>query len=50
MVKHFADDHKKAFGTAPPSDGYPDAGNGRFMEKATYKQWYEFNLRLRAHN
>lgn len=49
MTKHFADEHKKAFGTAPPKLGYPDIGNGRFMEKASYKEWYEFNLRQRAH-
>eukprot|EP00343_Euplotes_focardii_P000488 CAMPEP_0205803224 /NCGR_PEP_ID=MMETSP0205-20121125/5812_1 /ASSEMBLY_ACC=CAM_ASM_000278 /TAXON_ID=36767 /ORGANISM="Euplotes focardii, Strain TN1" /LENGTH=112 /DNA_ID=CAMNT_0053070957 /DNA_START=55 /DNA_END=389 /DNA_ORIENTATION=+ len=49
MTKHFADEHKKAFGTAPPKQGYPDAGNGRFMEKASYKEWFEFSLRQRAH-
>jgi len=37
MAKHFTDEHKKAFGTAPPKQGYPDNGNGKFMHKASFK-------------
>ena len=27
-----------------PVGGYPDMGNGRYSDKITYKQWFEFNV------
>ncbi len=32
-----------------PKGGYPDMGNGRYSDKLTYKQWFEFNVAQRIH-
>lgn len=29
--------------------GYPDMGNGRYSDKLTYKEWFEFNSAQRIH-
>jgi hypothetical protein len=28
---------------------YPDMGNGRYSEKLSYKEWFEFNNAIRVH-
>jgi len=33
----------------PPSEGYPDMGNGRYSQKWTLDQWIRFNNAQRAH-
>lgn len=49
MEKHFKEEHLEAFGTQPPEGGYPDMGNGRYAEKLSYKDWFDFNNGQRAH-
>mmetsp|Transcript_83530 Transcript_83530/g.97667 ORF Transcript_83530/g.97667 Transcript_83530/m.97667 type:complete len:175 (+) Transcript_83530:39-563(+) len=49
MEKHFGDEHKKVFGTGAPNGGYPDMGNGRYAQKLSYEQWYDFNNAQRVH-
>lgn len=49
LQKNFGDEHKKEFGTKVPAQGYPDTGNGRYSEKLSYKDWFEFNNAQRVH-
>ena len=53
MTTNFKEEHEKAFPEGRqrglPKGGYPDMGSGRYIEKATYKQWYEFNVGQRIH-
>ncbi len=54
FMSQFMDEHREAHAhlTEPvlePVNGYPDMGNGRFSEKLTYKEWYEFNNAQRVH-
>jgi len=50
MEKNFKEEHKKEVGDYPlPSGGYPDQGNGRYSQKLTYKEWFDFNNAQRVH-
>ena len=49
LNKHFGEQHKKDFGVEITKGGYPDMGSGRYSDKLTYKEWYEFNNAQRAH-
>jgi len=49
MEQHFGEDHWKAFGTRITKDGYPDMGNGRYAQRLSYEDWYNFNNGQRAH-
>jgi len=49
MEKNFADEHKKAFGAAAPKGGYPDMGYGRYSQRLSYEDWYNFNNAQRVH-
>lgn len=49
-VKQLQEEHKRAFGTSINSQGYPDAGNGRYSQLLEYDQWVQFNNAQRAHN
>lgn len=50
MEEHFAETHKNEVGDAPlPKGGYPDQGNGRYSEKLSYKEWFDFNNAQRVH-
>lgn len=54
MKANFEAVHKEAFpeGTsrsAIPNEGYPDTGSGRFADKLSYKDWFEFNKGQRVH-
>lgn len=54
FMSQFMDEHREAHAhlTEPvlePVNGFPDTGNGRFAEKLTYKEWYEFNNAQRVH-
>ena len=49
MEKNFAEEHKKAFGKSPPLAGNPDMGSGRYSDKLSYKDWFEFNNAQRVH-
>ena len=45
MEKNFKTEHEQAYpGQNLPIGGLPDMGNGRFSEKLTYKEWFEFNV------
>lgn len=44
-LEAFEADHKEAF---PEKDikkalGFPDTGNGRYSDKLTYAEWFNFN-------
>lgn len=49
MQKNFGEIHKKQYGKPAPKLGYPDMGNGRYSEKLSYQEWYEFQNAQRAH-
>ena len=51
MNQHFKIEHEVSSGLKDPltSGGYPDTGSGRYMMKAGYKAWYEFNTYQRVH-
>ena len=49
MEKNFGEEHKEAFGAMVPLSGYPDMGNGRYSEKLSYKEWYNYNNIQRVH-
>jgi len=51
MKKNFLKEHMEAFPNdkAPPKGGYPDMGSGRYSQKLSYKEWYEFNIAQRIH-
>lgn len=49
LKKNFGDEHKKAFGQSVPKHGYPDTGTGRYSDKLSYKEWFEFNTHQRVH-
>ena len=50
FMKQFDELHKAETGEEKaPKGGYPDMGCGRFSEKLSYKDWYEFNLAQRVH-
>ena len=50
MEKNFKEVHEKEVGKfSLPTGGYPDQGNGRFSDKLTYAEWYDFNNAQRVH-
>ena len=48
MDQNFKTVHERHFEEGAQSKvaegGYPDMGNGRYSDKITYKQWFEFNV------
>ena len=40
---------KKGASLKDLANGYPDMGNGRYAEKLSYKEWYDFNRVQRVH-
>ena len=50
-MKKFTDEHQAIYGplSTPSKGGYPDAGNGFYSSKLSYKQWYELNNAFRVH-
>ena len=50
MEKNFKAEHERFFpGQKVPKGGFPDMGNGRYAEKLSYKDWFEFNVGQRIH-
>jgi hypothetical protein len=50
LSEHFKEEHEAAFPGEPmPKWGYPDTGSGRYAEKLTYEQWFNFNVAHRIH-
>ena len=49
MRTNFRETHLANFGVGIIQGGYPDMGNGYYSKNLTYKDWYEFNNRQRAH-
>lgn len=49
MTRHFGEEHKKATGNKIGSGGYPDMGNGKYSDKLSYGDWYNFNNAQRVH-
>ena len=49
LEKNFGEEHEDAFGEKIKAGGYPDMGNGRYAQKLSYKDWYNFNNGQRAH-
>ena len=35
-MKKWEIEHKEAFGSSPPKEGYPDTGNGRYSNELSY--------------
>ena len=50
IEKNFEQEAKDMPPNSLSKAGYPDMGNGRFSEKLSYKDWFNFNLRVRAHS
>ena len=50
MDENFKEEHESS-GVSDPlmKGGYPDAGSGRYIMRAGYKAWYEFNTAQRVH-
>ncbi len=53
MEENFTTEHERYFteGKAKevPRGGYPDMGSGRYAERLSYKEWYNFNVAQRIH-
>lgn len=50
FMEQFKKEHENAFpGTEPSVGGWPDAGEGRYSDKLSYKQWVKFNNVIRTH-
>ena len=50
MEENFLEEHQAAIGDRDiGKGGYPDAGNGRYSQKLSYKEWFDFNNAQRAH-
>jgi Uncharacterized relative of glutathione S-transferase, MAPEG superfamily len=49
LETNFGAEHKAATGTDIAPGGYPDVGCGRYSQKLSYKDWYDFNNAQRAH-
>ena len=50
FMEQFQEEHKKHYPEgAAAVGGHPDAGDGRYSDKLEYKDWYEFNCRMRTH-
>ena len=50
MEGNFQKEHEQAYpGKNIGRGGYPDMGCGRYSEKLSYKDWFNFNSRQRVH-
>ena len=49
LEKNFGEEHKKVFGEEVPKHGNPDMGTGRYSDKLSYKDWFNFNTAQRVH-
>ena len=51
IERRFGKEHEAAFGKdhAISKQGYPDTGSGRYSKGLSYRSWYEYNLKQRAH-
>jgi glutathione S-transferase len=49
LKENFGKEHMEAFNEEIKGEGYPDMGGGKYSQKLSYKQWYEFNSAQRAH-
>ena len=53
MEQNFKVEHERHFGDTKakdlPKGGYPDMGSGRYSEKLSYKEWFDFNKAQRIH-
>ena len=53
MEENFKTEHERHFGETTakdlPKGGYPDMGSGRYSDKLSYKDWYNFNKSQRIH-
>ena len=51
LEENFGDAHSKVKGSKifDIRNGYPDTGNGRYMEKKSYAEWFAFNNIIRCH-
>ena len=43
MKENFGAEHTKALGEDIKKGGYPDCGSGRYIMKAGYDKWLDFN-------
>ena len=49
-MQQFEKEHEAAFpGSKPSVGGWPDSGDGRYSAALPYKDWVEFNNRVRVH-
>ena len=50
FMSKFKEEHQKHFeGSEPSVGGWPDAGEGRYSDKLSYKAWVELNNAMRVH-
>ena len=49
MDINFTEKHQKEVGDDPAQQGYPDDGNGRYMQAKSYADWYFFNVAKRVY-
>ena len=51
LDENFKEEHEKALGYPLQKGGYPDHGSGRFIMKAGYEAWMQFNnaQRIQVH-
>ena len=49
MNNNFGDTHQACFKSQPPKGGYADAGNGKYSERLSLKNWFDFNVGYRGH-
>jgi hypothetical protein len=54
MEENFTTEHQRFFPEGRvkevPKAGYPDMGGGRYSEKLSYKEWFEFGVAQRIHH
>ena len=53
LEQNFKVEHERHFGDTKakdvPKGGYPDMGSGRYADKLSYKEWFDFNKAQRIH-
>ena len=53
MEEHFTTEHNRYFPEGRvqelPKGGYPDMGEGRYAERLSYKEWFNFGVAQRIH-
>ena len=47
MDDYFSELHHKEIGDDPAASGWPDDGNGRYMQLKSYPEWYFMNIAKR---